>query len=77
MDFLNKISNQASGNQGNKPQGQQSNPQQTQQSGSGGGLMDKLHGMAGGGPQSEKKEDGLDKGAYLPTHRPLMDDITS
>ncbi|KAH6910970.1 hypothetical protein BKA70DRAFT_1560169 [Coprinopsis sp. MPI-PUGE-AT-0042] len=34
----------------------------TQQSGSGGGLMDKLHGAVGGGPQSEHKEDPLDKG---------------
>lgn len=35
---------------------------QTQSSSSGGGLMDKLHGAVGGGPESEKKEDGLDKG---------------
>lgn len=76
MDFINKISNQASGNQGNKPQGQSNTQQQTQQSGSGGGFMDKLHGMAGGGPESEKKEDALDKGAYTPqyppTHHPLI-----
>jgi hypothetical protein len=26
--------------------------------------MDKLHGMAGGGPESEKKEDALDKGDF-------------
>ncbi|KAH6856333.1 hypothetical protein B0I37DRAFT_73806 [Chaetomium sp. MPI-CAGE-AT-0009] len=57
MDFINKFANQASGNQGDKPQGEQQ-----QQSSSGGGLLDKLHGMAGGGPESEKKEDALDKG---------------
>jgi hypothetical protein len=40
MDFLS----------GNK------NKTTTQQSGSGGGLMDTLHGAVGGGPQSEHKE---------------------
>lgn len=82
MDYLNKFTNQASGNQGNKPQGQQPNSQQqTQQSGSSGGssFMDKLHGMAGGGPESEKKEDGLDKGAYHPNPLtfPRENEITS
>ncbi|KAI5777609.1 hypothetical protein EDC01DRAFT_677438 [Geopyxis carbonaria] len=44
--------------------GQKKPEQQQQQSGSssGGGFMDKLNGMAGGGPESEKKEDYLDKG---------------
>jgi len=57
MDFINKMTG---GNQGNNAQGQAANPQQqTQQSSS---FMDKLHGMAGGGPESEKKEDTLDKG---------------
>ncbi|KAK3379197.1 hypothetical protein B0T24DRAFT_522043 [Lasiosphaeria ovina] len=32
------------------------------ESSSSGNLLDKLHGLAGGGPESEKKEDGLDKG---------------
>lgn len=59
MDFINKLSNQSGGNQGDKTQSQQ----QTQQSGSGSGsFLDKLHGMAGGGPQSEQREDALDKG---------------
>jgi hypothetical protein len=64
MDYIKKFTDQAGGSQGNNnPQGQQPNPnQQTQQSGSGGGFLDKLHGMAGGGPESEKKEDTLDKG---------------
>lgn len=62
MDFINKIANQASGNQADKPQ-DQAQAQQTQSSGSG-SFMDKLQGMAGGGPQSEKKEDALDKGEH-------------
>ncbi|KAL2164770.1 hypothetical protein VTH06DRAFT_65 [Thermothelomyces fergusii] len=64
MDFINKLSNQAGGNQDNKPQGQEDPGQhQTQQSGSGsGGFLDKLHGMAGGGAEGEKREDALDKG---------------
>ncbi|KAK3294560.1 uncharacterized protein B0H64DRAFT_190216 [Chaetomium fimeti] len=54
MDFLNKVANQATGKQGDKPQEQQSS--------SGGGFMDKLNGLAGGGAAGEKKEDALDKG---------------
>jgi hypothetical protein len=60
MDYINKLSG---GQQGNKPQ-DQSQQQQNQASGSS-SLMDKLHGMAGGGPESEKKEDALDKGALI------------
>jgi hypothetical protein len=30
------------------------------------GFMDKLHGALGGGPESEKNEDALDKGAFPP-----------
>ncbi|KAL9028204.1 MAG: hypothetical protein Q9196_003395 [Gyalolechia fulgens] len=41
----------------NKPEGQAG-----QQGSSGGGLMDKFNSMAGGGKDSEKKEDYLDKG---------------
>ncbi|KAL8730019.1 MAG: hypothetical protein Q9166_004343 [cf. Caloplaca sp. 2 TL-2023] len=36
--------------------------QATEQSSSGGGFMDKFNSMAGGGKESEKKEDYLDKG---------------
>ncbi|KAK4153483.1 hypothetical protein C8A00DRAFT_33774 [Chaetomidium leptoderma] len=61
MDLLNKFANQASGNQGDKPQGQQAPVQGQTKPSSSGGFMDKLHGMAGGGPESEKKEDALDK----------------
>ncbi|KAL2267107.1 hypothetical protein VTJ83DRAFT_4384 [Remersonia thermophila] len=60
MDFINKMTG---GNQGSQAPGQATNTQQTQsRNTSGGGLMDKLHGMVGGGPESEKKEDALDKG---------------
>lgn len=44
----------------NKPEGQAS-----EQGSSGGGLMDKFNSMAGGGKESEKKEDYLDKGSLL------------
>jgi hypothetical protein len=37
-------------------------PQKTQEPQASGGFMDRVHGALGGGPQSEKKEDGLDKG---------------
>ncbi|KAK0715130.1 hypothetical protein B0H67DRAFT_489603 [Lasiosphaeris hirsuta] len=48
------------GQEGNKGEGY---PQQQQQSsGSSSSLLDKLHGAIGGGPESEKKEDALDKG---------------
>ncbi|ETS79700.1 hypothetical protein PFICI_09553 [Pestalotiopsis fici W106-1] len=54
MDFVNKLTG------GNKSEGQQAtNQDQKQESG---GFMDKLNGMAGGGKESEKNEDALDKG---------------
>ncbi|KAK3353349.1 hypothetical protein B0T25DRAFT_544289 [Lasiosphaeria hispida] len=40
---------------------EQDGHQQQQASGSS-SLLDKLHGVVGGGPESEKKEDALDKG---------------
>ncbi|KAK8054482.1 hypothetical protein PG994_009549 [Apiospora phragmitis] len=60
MDFVNKLT----GNNDSKgaEQKQQSQQQGQQSSSSGGGFMDKLNGMAGGGPESEKNEDALDKG---------------
>ncbi|KAL8680111.1 MAG: hypothetical protein Q9224_006974, partial [Gallowayella concinna] len=36
-----------------------------EQTSSGGGFMDKFNSMAGGGKESEKKEDYLDKGQFL------------
>lgn len=63
MDFVNKLTN----SEKNTPVHTMdtSNPQSsTSNSGSSGGVMDKLHGMVGGGTQSEKNEDALDKGAH-------------
>ena len=64
MDFVNKL---AGGNSNSQSANEQvSNNQQSQQSsGSGGflgGLGDKLNSAAGGGRESEKNEDYLDKG---------------
>jgi hypothetical protein len=61
MDYINKaIGSHHPGGQQQPPQGQQAQP-----SGSG-NLMGRLQGMAGGGPQGEKHEDALDKGAFFP-----------
>ena len=69
MDFVNKLTD----SEKNKPVHTQG-ANQTQGSSSGGGFMDKLHGMAGGGPQSEKNEDALDKGTIpdLPPNKPTQ-----
>jgi hypothetical protein len=56
MDYLNKFT----GGGGNQGQGQQG--QQKQESG---GFMDNINSAAGGGRQSEQKEDMLDKGRAL------------
>lgn len=57
MDFVNKL---ASGGD-NKGEGKSAQGQESKSSG-GGGFMDKLNNMAGGGRESEKNEDTLDKG---------------
>lgn len=54
MDFIKDLAG------GNK-EGQQAKPQ-TEKTSGGGGFMDKLNNVAGGGASGEKKEDGLDKG---------------
>ncbi|KAI1852710.1 hypothetical protein JX265_003199 [Neoarthrinium moseri] len=54
MDFINKIA-------GDKKAGDQAQSEGQKQESSG-GFMDKLNGMAGGGRESEKNEDALDKG---------------
>jgi hypothetical protein len=36
------------------------------------GLLDRLHGAVGGGPQSEHKEDALDKGTITPDRPPSI-----
>ncbi|KAK7906394.1 hypothetical protein PG985_016400 [Apiospora marii] len=57
MDFVNKLTG------GSDSKGAEQKQQSQQSSSSaGGGFMDKLNGMAGGGPESEKNEDALDKG---------------
>jgi len=59
MDSLKGLMGSATGNQSKTDQQHQ---QGNSSSSSGGGFADRLHGMVGGGPESEKKEDGLDKG---------------
>ncbi|KAI0847161.1 hypothetical protein F5Y00DRAFT_241871 [Daldinia vernicosa] len=54
MDFINKIA----GNKDEKDEKTQENEQQKSNT----GFMDKLNSMAGGGKDSEKSEDALDKG---------------
>ncbi|KAI1102531.1 hypothetical protein F4804DRAFT_263066 [Jackrogersella minutella] len=55
MDFVNKLTNGSKSEQGSKPQG---NEQQKSNE----GIAGKLNAMAGGGKESEKNEDALDKG---------------
>lgn len=55
MDFINKAT--GGDNSDNKQSG-------NKEEGSGGGFMDSINGMAGGGKQGEKNEDGIDKGEY-------------
>ncbi|KAF2015690.1 hypothetical protein BU24DRAFT_421996 [Aaosphaeria arxii CBS 175.79] len=60
MDFVNKFTG---GNNENQNQASSSNPEQKQEGGGFlGGLGDKLNSAAGGGRESEKNEDLLDKG---------------
>ncbi|GJC83017.1 hypothetical protein ColTof4_02163 [Colletotrichum tofieldiae] len=53
MDFVNNIV----GGKNNNAASSADQPEQKES----GGFMDKLNGMAGGGRESEKREDGLDK----------------
>ncbi|OTA76489.1 hypothetical protein M434DRAFT_402505 [Hypoxylon sp. CO27-5] len=56
MDFVNKIT-------GNTKDGQEKKPREDEQKqNSSGGIMDKLNSVTGGGKESEKNEDALDKG---------------
>lgn len=75
MDYLNKFTgdNQNSeGNQNNQSQSQEGNQQQSSEKQGGflGGLGDKLNSAAGGGKESEKNEDMLDKGTPLLPSQP-------
>ncbi|KAF5724132.1 DNA damage-responsive 48 [Fusarium mundagurra] len=54
MDFVKNLAG-GSNNANNNTEGQQAPPE------AGGSFMDKVNGMAGGGAQGEKNEDGLDK----------------
>lgn len=61
MDFVNKLT-------GNKDDSSSSQAQQQPEKKESGGFMDKINGMAGGGRESEKQEDGLDKGKLSCPH---------
>ncbi|CAP70149.1 uncharacterized protein PODANS_3_2520 [Podospora anserina S mat+] len=82
MDFLNKVTG---GNNTSQPADHSNNPTTTnptdQSSSSGGGLMDKFNSLAGGGKESEKKEDPLDKGTFGPptnlTHSTTSSPLTN
>ncbi|KAI4862861.1 hypothetical protein F4820DRAFT_397748 [Hypoxylon rubiginosum] len=59
MDFVNKLTG---GSKDDQEKQQQQQRQGNEQKTSGGGIMGKLNSMAGGGKESEKNEDALDKG---------------
>lgn len=65
MDYINKLTgsgNDAENNsQDRRSEGFDTN-NANQEGNSGGGFMDKMNSMAGGGAQGEKNEDMLDKG---------------
>ncbi|KAL8784710.1 MAG: hypothetical protein Q9213_003806 [Squamulea squamosa] len=58
---MDSLKNMMGGGGENKP----ADGQTGEQASSGGGFMDKINSMAGGGKESEKKEDYLDKGIDL------------
>ncbi|KAL8997636.1 MAG: hypothetical protein Q9169_003115 [Polycauliona sp. 2 TL-2023] len=60
MDSLKNMIGGGGGEQ--KPAEGQTQGQSGEQASSGGGFMDKMNSMAGGGKESEAKEDYLDKG---------------
>jgi hypothetical protein len=66
MDFVNKFTGGANNNN-EQAAAQQSSSSGEQKQGGGflGGIGDKLNSAAGGGRESEKNEDYLDKGTYL------------
>jgi hypothetical protein len=67
MDFVNKFT----GGDKNENQQQSSSEGQKQEGGFLGGLGDKLNSAAGGGKESEKNEDYLDKGESLCLFTPM------
>jgi hypothetical protein len=64
MDFVNKFTGSGNNNQATNEQNVQGSATGEQKSGGGflGGIGDKLNSAAGGGKESEKNEDYLDKG---------------
>jgi hypothetical protein len=71
MDFVNKLSGGNSQGQTTSEQTQSTGSSGNQQQSSGGflgGIGDKLNSAAGGGRESEKNEDYLDKGNSSYTH---------
>ena len=58
MDFVNKLT----GGGDSKTENNTTTQQEGNSSSSSGGIMGKLNSMAGGGKESEKNEDALDKG---------------
>ena len=71
MDFVKNLTGdknqQGDDQQQSREQGQQSNKQQNSGNNGGffGGIGDKLNSAAGGGKESEKNEDMLDKGKFI------------
>ncbi|KAF7557054.1 hypothetical protein G7046_g6127 [Stylonectria norvegica] len=71
MDYINKFTGGGNNNNDNNSENPKQDQNQYEQNqsdiqpkegqSSGGGFMDKINGMAGGGAQGEKNEDGLDK----------------
>ncbi|KAJ9137452.1 hypothetical protein NKR23_g9160 [Pleurostoma richardsiae] len=57
MDFVKGLAGEQDGNESRQQQRPPGEEQETS-----GGFMDKLNSVAGGGRESEKKEDALDKG---------------
>lgn len=74
MDFVNKLTSGGgnSQNQGNEQVGHGSSSGEQKQGGGGflGGIGDKLNSAAGGGKESEKNEDYLDKGMPIRLNNP-------
>ncbi len=74
MDKLGDTFSSFTGGGNNQTQGEGQGQQQKKEGGGGGflgGLGDKLNSAAGGGRESEKNEDGLDKGMPFPRAQPI------
>jgi hypothetical protein len=67
MDFVNKAMGGGNSGNSNSNQGNSVNEQKSSGGGFLGGIGDKLNSAAGGGKESEKNEDYLDKGKPFPS----------